>query len=70
MNNNCFGHVEGEIEEGDCTISVVCAPGHCVNDGMQQAADTSGLPTLITRYANEVLHNLCCSRLFAWEQVS
>lgn len=62
VNSYAFG--TGSATE-NCSISMIYAPGHSFFD--QQPAS---VPALVTRYANEILHNLYCTRLFVWEQVS
>lgn len=64
VNASCLGATANHPE--GCLVSVVCAPGHSFVD--RQPRENSGLPALITRYTNEVLHNIYCNRLFVWEQ--
>ena len=64
INSYALGADSGR--ESSC-ISVVYAPGPSFYD--QYATQSSTLTALVTRYANEILHNLYCSRLFVWEQV-
>lgn len=64
INSNVFGPNDNQSDS--CSISIINAPGfpdHLTNE-------SSTLSVLVTKYANEVLHNLYCTRLFVWEQVS
>lgn len=62
LNSNCFI----VPDSGDmCWLSLICSPGNSVPPESQP----EGLSSLLTRYADEVLHNIYCTRLFVWEQV-
>ena len=65
LNSSCLGAADSHCD--NCLVSLVCAPGHSFANRPPEESAT--LSALITRYMNEVLHNICCTRLFVWEQV-
>lgn len=64
LNSACHGSCDSS-ESG--LVSLIRAP-----DYSTESVSSSGLSLsdLITGYAGEVLHNIYCTRLFNWEQVS
>ena len=51
-----------------CWISLVCSPGTNLC-GKREEGVSNQLSSMMLAYADEILHNIYCQRLFVWEQV-